>query len=225
MTTLRLALVAALVGLWAAPATATPINVSSGPGESGLGSYTGSIEYFPDISGVARLELTLTNTSPAANGGYLVAVALNNPGNVLTGVTLSSAPVNFNIVGTAPFQGGINVQPFGAADFGASSASSWIGGGSPNGGIPVGASGTWEFTFTGSNSALQALTTLDFINELSTGGSHAGSLLVRFRGFEDGGSDKVPGTFDPVPEPMTLMLVGSGLGVLAAARRRMQARG
>ena len=42
--------------------------------------------------------------------------------------------------------------------------------------------------------------------------------MTRFRGFDDGGSDKVPGDIDPpphAPEPSSLVLGGLGLLSLA----------
>ncbi len=46
--------------------------------------------------------------------------------------------------------------------------------------------------------------------------------MVRFRGFPDNGSDKVPnsgGDNPPIPEPGTLSLLGLGIASLAARRR------
>ena len=47
------------------------------------------------------------------------------------------------------------------------------------------------------------------------------SLLIRSRGFQDGGSDKDPLTVTEVPEPASMLLPGSGLlGAAASLRRR-----
>jgi hypothetical protein len=207
----------------AGPATAmaAPIPIASSASDAGLGSFTGTIDYDPVLF---ALTLSLTNTSPAPNGGYLVALAFNNPGNGITDVSLTSTDSDFGLIGgagPADFRNDISVSPFGNADIGASLHSSWLGGGSPVNGIPVGGSATFTFTFTGSG--LGALTVADFVNTPSEGGQdEADWLMVRFRGFQDGGSDKVGTSLTQVrdvPEPVSLLLLGGGLAALAARRR------
>jgi hypothetical protein len=47
------------------------------------------------------------------------------------------------------------------------------------------------------------------------------SMLIRQRGFQDGGSDKDP-LITSVPEPASMLLLGTGLlGVAAGVRRRL----
>jgi hypothetical protein len=187
-------------------------------GSGGLGSFTGSIEYLGISDSAAKLIISLTNTSPADNGGFITAFAFNNPNDLINGVTLETANSSFKVIGGAEFDDGISVSPFGASDIGASATNgAWLGGGSPNGGLPVGATGLFTFSFTGSN--LLTLTTNSFLNTLSTSGGEF--LLVRFRGFEDGGSDKVPAR--SVPEPTTLVLLGSGLAMIVARQRMRRA--
>jgi len=120
----------------------------------------------------------------------------------------STAAVNINL---ATLTGsGLSGEPFGNPfDAGAALGGSFLGGGSPNAGIGVGQTGTFSFLI----SALDAggLNASDFLN----GGPFDFNFVIRFRGFEDGGSDKVPAamltTPNVVPVPMPLALGAAGL--------------
>ena len=93
---------------------------------------------------------------------------------------------------------------------------SFLGGGNPNPGIGVGQTGMFTFNITASDAGV--LTALDFL----TGGSFDFNFLVRFRGFQDGGSDKVGGIVVPLPPALTLGLLG--LACMGAARRLQRRR-
>lgn len=199
------------------PANAGPITGDSGL--SGLGSYSGTFNYAPVDATHGTLNITLNNTSPADNGGYLTAFVFNNPGQRITGVTLWSSDADFHLLGTPSFNNGVKGAPYGWFDLGASTGNSFEGGGNPSKGIAVGHSDDFVFHLTGNN--LNALTTNDFFTEYSVppgNGEGVQSLVARFRGFENGGSDKVPGTDSPLatPEPTTLLMSGMGVAGLFA---------
>jgi hypothetical protein len=172
-----------------------------------LGSYEGSLDYDPSQ---ARLTVTITNTSPAANGGFITGLAFRVD---------STDPAAMAVLSTSsvPFSNIVNASaaPFGTYVGGAALGGDWLGGGSPQAGVGVGETATLVFSVTASDSA--TLTAIDFIEVSSAAGP---DFVVRFRGFADGGSDKVPGRPDEVvPSPGTLGVLG-GLGILARRRRR-----
>ena len=216
-----LAITGLLAFLLASPrqSDAVPLLLSGDNGLEGLGSFEGTLTYTPST---ATLVISLTNTSPAANGGFLTAFALNNPDDKITGISLSATDTDFGLLGTAPFNGDdVDAQPFGHYDFGASNTSDWLGGGSPTNAIGVGQTATFTFSLTGTT--LNTLTEESFVGELPSGmeGECCDEfMVVRFRGFDDEGSDKVPTDFTPIPEPSALFLLGVGMVGIVLWRRR-----
>lgn len=222
------ALVAALiVGLAATPSRANvAIVADTGNSESNKGFFTGSFSYLSTSSTDASLTFELTNTSPAANEGFLTAFAFNNPDDLVTDATLSSTNANFDIIGDPSFNNSINGQPRGRFDIGASTSNQWLGGGNPNQGIGVGETETFTFALTGTG--LDTLTEQSFINALSTGGGEPGVFFyARFLGFEDGDSDKVPAVAVPEPSPLLLGLATvvpiAAVGYIRRRRRTVTA--
>ncbi len=195
---------------------AVPIPIS---GTGALGSFTGSFDYSPVSDTEGNVTIVLNNTSL---DGFLTALAFNIPdGTDVTGVSVDSTLDSFeNALGGAAFSNSVNAAPFGRFDVGVGVGSNWEGGGPPSNGIGAGFSATFMINLTGTG--LSMLTPQQFLSSLSVppgAGEGVEDFVVRFRGFEIGGSDKVPNG-DPIPEPGTLALVGIGIASLAARRLR-----
>jgi hypothetical protein len=167
-----------------------------------LGNFTGSIDYTPGIA-FGALIITLSNTSAPANDGFITGFVFN-----IDSVDAAASATLIN--GTHPFTntGPTSGSPFGNFDAGAALGGDFLGAGSPNAGIAVGATGI--FTFLVSASDTLALTAASFIN-----GPNEFDFIVRFRGFADEGSDKVPATV-PAPSALALLLLS---GCVSRRRR------
>lgn len=203
--------------LFAAPAQASVLIFGDGP----LGDFEGSLFYNAINSSNASLTVILKNTSPVDNGGYLTAFAFNNPSNFINSVTLNTTDPHFSLLGNSIYQNGIKCAPYGYFDIGASSTrKSFEGGGDPTGGIPVGVTETFIFNFQGNG--LNTLNEQSFILALSEGksaGENYEFFIARFRGFDDGGSNKTTGLVTPEPISLTLLSLGC-LGLLRIGEKR-----
>ena len=172
----------------------------------GLGDFTGTLSYEFVVGQMGGLIVDLTNTSEPDNGGWITGFIFNigsiDP-DVSATLTGSTHPFE-----NAPDQNG---APFGNPYLaGAALGGDWLGGGLASDGIPVGDAGSFTFDVFASDAS--SLTAMSFLQ-----GPYDFNFLVRFRGFENGGSDKVPA----VPAPGALALLG--LGALAQRRRRRPA--
>lgn len=189
-----------------ASAQAAPVLISgdiAASAEHTGANFTGSVEYIFDSGSTGYLTIELENTSGSI-GGFLTAVIFrfdSVDGGAAAVLTSSTRPAMINT-------GTVNGQPFGDFMGGAGVGGDFQGGGPASGGIAVGASATFNFTITASDAS--TLTSMDFVY-----GSNMPQMLVRFRGLNDGGSDKVP----VVPAPASLALVGLA-GLVATRRRR-----
>lgn len=189
--------------LFAASAYAT-LAFTSDPGLDGLGTFTGTVNWTYSGGSGGTLSYSLTNTSPLANGGFLTGFAFNAVDGVTC--TLLSAPASWTGMAN------VSAAPFPNFDFGAALGGNWLGGGSPNAGIAVGSTASFVFSVSGLAPLLAGLTDASFFDA-----ANGYSFAARFRGFANGGSDKVTGSV-PGPGVLGMMAVATMLG--RGARRR-----
>lgn len=212
-----------MLGFAASAAKAGPIS-----GDGPLGDFTGSIVVTSTGANSATLTLTITNANTTAAGGKITAIVFNNPSSLITGATLNPnpPPAPAEAFGLSFGTNSNSANPFGDFDFLLSTGGGFEGGGSPNSGLLVGETGVFTLNLTGTG--VGALTADNFVNALSNnpGGGGAQFFAVRFRGFNNGGSDKVTGVSvntAAVPEPSTLLCcvtAGIGVGLFGRFRRR-----
>jgi len=183
---------------------------------SGLGDFIGEFTYKLFSPTRAELDVKLINTSPTSNGGYLTGFVFNNPNNFITNVSLSGSNSFFKLLGGKSFQDTISASPFGRYDIGAALGGNFLGTSNPTRGIGVGGTASFGFSLTGNN--LDQLNTGSFIQTRSNEGEF---FVARFRGFNDGGSDKVPGGAVAVPEPNVFPLLLLGLAGLVIYKKKL----
>jgi len=205
-------------------AAAGTVNIASDSANStsNLGAFTGSLTY---VGGT--LTVSLANTSGLANGGYITGFLMNIDDTNATGVFVDANDATTTGVNEADFGNtgtGAGGSPFGSFELGAALGSNFLGGGNPSKGVGVGETGIFNFTITDPDTNVVVDS---FMSQLSTGNGGNGkqaAFLVRFRGFENDGSDKVPGLIDspppaiPVP-PAAWMVLGT-MGMMVAPRVR-----
>jgi len=199
----------ALFACGAASAELLTIESDSSASTENLGSFSGALHWQFNGGPTGTLTISLTNTNDATMGGYITAFAFNVDAVSPTASLVSTTNGSFGEISN------INGMPFGMNFLaGASTGGSFQGGGNPSGGIGVGDTATFVYSIAASD--LGALSASSFL-----GGPYEYNFIVRFRGFNDGGSDKVPAivTSAPVPAPAAIALLGVA-GLLGGRRRR-----
>jgi len=175
-------------------------------GQGNLGGFTGYFNY--DIINTDEAVITIDIENTSSEFGYLTGLAFLFPKDLIVS-SFDSSERKFKQLSYP-----INVQPFGKDwGLGSSTFKSWEGGGKPSYGIATGSSGQFAFNIMGEN--VGNYNTESFIN--------SNDFVVRFRGFDGGGSDKVSGgSSAQVPEPITLLLLGTGLLTYLGYRRKIK---
>ena len=184
--------------------TADPTGSPESP--NSYGGFEGTLGYDAIGGGLARLVLTLTNTS--IHDGWLTALAFDDAEGT-GGWSLNVSESTSLGASWTDLAGPINTQPFGTRDHGAASNGDWQGGGDPHLGLAAGDSATWIFDGWGD----ATVSALDFLTP--NGGRN---LVIRFRGFGNGASDKLPAT--PVVPGAGGLAALAGVGLAGRRRRR-----
>lgn len=198
-----------------------PVYANESTGTSFLLSVTYS---YNAMDGFGKLTWVFENTSPnpPISASFLTGFAWDSP----TGVTYamhSSTHSSFALEAPA------GASPFGTYSHALALGGDWLGGGSPNGGIESGDTGTFVLKVMGTSGVLAGLTTDSFLSDrtYTTGGvTYPAPIAVRLRGIQPGdGSDKIlgaapggPGPGPLIPTP-TAALAGA-VGLVGLMMRR-----
>jgi hypothetical protein len=202
-------LAAACIGA-AAQAAIVPITSNSSLSTENLGTFIGTLNYTFLGGTTGNLDVSLTNTTPSATGGYITAFMFRPPPELGAFTSVLTAS---DIASMSNIPAGASGAPFpGNWLGGAGTGGSWLAGGSPTGAVAIGQTGNWSFTITGANAS--QLTSDSFVSGDKVSDPYA--FIVRFRGMNNDGSDKVPA--NQLPSPGAVALLGIS-GFLSRRRR------
>ncbi len=168
-------------------------------------TFAATLDYNASL---AKLSISITNTTPGSVGGALTGLAFrfdsSDPGAVVT-MSMTTAHADFATIGSTGV-GGTGIFADTTYHAGAALDGNFLGGGNPNRGIASGDTETFVFDVTATDSA--SLTHSSFFPD-------AEAFIARFRGLDNGGSDRVA-----TPAPSAALALGAfGLG-MAGRRRR-----
>lgn len=192
----------------ATSASATVINLQ-GVNYPDMISATVNFNYLAVDSDEGVVSVALSNASSTQSS--LTGFAFNIPSNIsaldyFSGLSGWNGVISVNNINTPGQLGYFDIAGISGSNFN---------GGKPNEGIWDGDSATFKFYLSGTG--MNTLSAESFLG-LKSSGAGGTSFVARFQAIGTfGGSD----TAAPVPEPCTVSLLGGGLVLLAATRRRM----
>ncbi len=67
-------------------------------GVGSLGEFSGTLDYSFTNATTAKVTIVLNNDSPALNGGFITALAFNNPFDFISDVVLTLPTTDFNLL-------------------------------------------------------------------------------------------------------------------------------